>query len=197
MIDHRARGSIHEVLAANLRRLRIARRLSLSELARATGVSKATLSGIEHGAANPTVETLARLTDALRVSLAEILEEAPLGEIQILRAEEGVPTTRDGLPRVVLQDVLDDTGIEVAKLALEAGEAHEASARPKGARAHLYVHSGRMIAGPADRYTEFSSGDYASFPADVPQLYEAIRQPARALLVVQLLRSTFFTGADS
>jgi transcriptional regulator with XRE-family HTH domain len=186
MIDHQPRGNIHEVLAANLRRHRIARRLSLSELARATGTSKATLSGIEHGGANPTVETLARLTDALRISLSELLEEPPLGDIQILRADQGVPTTRDGLPRVVLQDILGDTGIEVAKLTLDAGEAHEASVRPAGARAHLYIHSGRMIAGPVDRYTELSSGDYAAFPADVPQLYEAIRQPARALLVVQL-----------
>lgn len=187
MVDHKPRGNIHEILAANLRRLRIARRLSLSELARATGTSKATLSGIEHGGANPTVETLTRLTDALRVSLTELLEQAPPSEIQILRAEEGVPTTRDGLPRVVLQDAVGAMGIEVAKLALDAGEAHEASIRPTGARAHLYVHSGRMIAGPADRYTELASGDYAAFPADVSQLYEAIRQPARALLVVQLV----------
>jgi transcriptional regulator with XRE-family HTH domain len=187
MVDHRSRGNINETLAANLRRLRIARRLSLSELARTTGISKATLSGIEHGGANPTVETLARLTDALRITLSELLEEAPPGEIQILRASQGVPTTRDGLPRVVLQDAPGNTGIEVAKLALDAGQAYEASVRPAGARAHLFVHSGRMIAGPVDRYTELAIGDYAAFPADVPQLYEAARQPARALLVVQFV----------
>jgi transcriptional regulator with XRE-family HTH domain len=186
MIDHQHRGNIHEVLAANLRRLRIARRLSLSELARRTGTSKATLSGIEHGGANPTVETLARLTDALRITLSELLEEAPLGEIRILRANQGVPTTQDRLPRVVLQDAPGNTGVEVAKLALGTGQAYEASARPAGARAHLYIHSGKMIAGPVDRYTELASGDYVAFPADVPQLYEATRQPARALLVVQL-----------
>ena len=54
-----------DVLAANLRRLRIARRLSLSELARATGMSKATLSSVESGRSNPTIETLAALAGAL------------------------------------------------------------------------------------------------------------------------------------
>ena len=49
---------VQETLAANLRRLRIARHLSLSELARATSMSKATLSSIENGRANPTVDTL-------------------------------------------------------------------------------------------------------------------------------------------
>ena len=74
-----------DVLAANLRRLRIARRLSLSELARATGMSKATLSSVESGRSNPTIETLAALAGALRVALGELLEEPPVGEVRIVR----------------------------------------------------------------------------------------------------------------
>src|SRR3954452_4268606 len=73
-------------LAANLRRLRIARHLSLSELARATAMSKATLSGIENGRANPTVETLAALAGALRVPVGELLAEPPLGEVRVVRS---------------------------------------------------------------------------------------------------------------
>ena len=74
-----------DVLAANLRRMRIARRLSLSELARATGMSKATLSSVESGRSNPTVDTLAGVADALRVTLGELLEEPPLDEVRIVR----------------------------------------------------------------------------------------------------------------
>src|ERR687886_1714377 len=77
---------VAEVLAANLRRLRIARHLSLSELARATQISKATLSGVESGRSNPTVETLAALAAALRVTLGELLEEPPAGEVRVTRA---------------------------------------------------------------------------------------------------------------
>jgi transcriptional regulator with XRE-family HTH domain len=186
MIDDRTGASIHDVLAANLRRLRIARRLSLSELARATGMSKATLSGIERGGANPTVETVTRLADALQVPLTELLTQPPLGEIRIVRAHQGAPSQRDGLPRRPLQDAAGNAGLELAELDLPAGHAYEVPARPAGARAHLYVHAGPMIAGPVERYTELAGGDYASFPADVPQLYEATRLPAHALLVVQL-----------
>src|SRR5438105_13004998 len=94
MVDHQA---VQGVLAANLRRLRIARHLSLSELARATGVSKATLSGIENGRANPTVDTLAGLAAALRVSLAELLAELPLGEVRVVRGAHGRRERRGGL----------------------------------------------------------------------------------------------------
>ena len=52
-------SAAREALARNLRRLRVARRWSLGDLATATGAGKATLSAIENARANPTVETLA------------------------------------------------------------------------------------------------------------------------------------------
>jgi len=33
--------------------------------------------------------------------------------------------------------------------------------------------------------TELGAGDYASFPADVPHVYESGRHPARALVLTQ------------
>src|SRR5260370_28373266 len=86
-IRHKSTGDdVKARLAANLRRLRIARHLSLSELTRITSMSKATLSGIENGRGNPTVETLALLAGPLRVSIADLLEETQLGEVRIVRA---------------------------------------------------------------------------------------------------------------
>src|SRR6201987_2642878 len=96
MVDHQA---VQGVLAANLRRLRIPRRLSLSELARATSISKATLSSIENGRANPTVDTLAGLAGELRVSIAELLEEPPLGEIRIVRGAQSRLSQLGGIPQ--------------------------------------------------------------------------------------------------
>jgi transcriptional regulator with XRE-family HTH domain len=176
---------IHEVLAANLRRLRIARHLSLSELARATGMSKATLSGIENGRANPTVETLSTVAAALRVSLGELLEEAALDDVKVVRAARGIYDARNGIPHRLLEAVPAGGALEVAEIALDARRAHEAAAKAPGSRAHLYVIAGKLLAGPVERVTELGPGDYASFPSDVPHVYEAGTRPARALLVAQ------------
>lgn len=186
MIDDRSGNDIRRVLAANLRRMRIARHLSLSELARATGTGKATLSGIEHGRANPTVETLAGLTAALQVSIGELLEEPPLGEIRIVRATHSGPTSHEGIPRRLLDTLPSGANIEVSELVLAARQSYEVPARASGARTHLYVLSGKLIAGPAEQPTELTIGDYASFPADVPLVYEVARHPARALALTQL-----------
>jgi XRE family transcriptional regulator, regulator of sulfur utilization len=185
MVDDAETSRIRETLAANLRRLRIARHLSLSELARATQMSKATLSSIENGRANPTVETLAALAEALRIPLRELLEELPLGDIRIVRAAGAEPEALDGLPQRPLEALAGDGAVSVAELVLPARHLHEVGAKVVGSRAHVYVLSGKLLAGPVERITELTPGDYASFPADVPHSYETERQPVRALLLLQ------------
>ncbi len=180
MVADRSNGPVGEVLAGNLRRLRIARHLSLSELARATAISKATLSSIENARANPTVETLASLAKALRVSLAELLEELPLGEVVIVRAARGRVQRRDGMR---LRRVTAAGRLELVELALSARQARELEPDATGSRKHVYVLQGKLITGPAERITELGPGDYASFPADVPHVYETARYAARALVL--------------
>ncbi len=180
MLDDRPTNRLGEVLAANLRRLRIARHLSLSELARATGMGKATLSGIENGRANPTVETLAALADALRVPVSELLEEPPLGEMHVVRAAQGAG------PRRALEAFAPGGELEVAEVALAARTTQDHDARPTGARGGVYVLEGTLIAGPVERSTELGAGDYLAFPADVPHVLETGRRAARALVLVRL-----------
>jgi len=162
-----------EVLAANLRRLRIARRLSLSELARATGMSKATLSSVESGRSNPTIDTLAGLADALRVTLGELLEEPPLDEVRIVRRG-----------RQAVLDRSDGDGIELSERTWGPRQLEDPDPQPAGARAGVYVLEGKLITGPAERVTELSPGDYASFPVDVPHVFETQRVGARALVLM-------------
>lgn len=164
-----------DVLAANLRRLRIARRLSLSELARATEMSKATLSSIESGRSNPTVETLAALAGALRVTLRELLEEPPLDEVRVVRG------SRNGAGARELDHLRD--GVEFAERAWGPSQLDEPAPSPAGTRAGVYILEGKLIAGPVERVTELTAGDYASFPVDVPHVFETRRIGARALVL--------------
>ena len=162
-------GDTRARLAANLRRQRIARHLSLSRLARVTSMSKATLSGIESGRGNPTIGTLSVLAGALGVSVGALLEEAPAGEVHVVRVAEAHPWPPEGEGRRLLEAVGKlSGGMEVLELALPAHHVHESSARADGSWDGVLVLQGRLIAGPAERITELSGGDYASFPATGP-----------------------------
>jgi transcriptional regulator with XRE-family HTH domain len=171
-------------LAANLRRLRVARHLSLSQLARATSTSKATLSGIERGRGNPTVDTLALLAGALEVSVAELLSRPADAEIRIVRLTETTPWPPTGLGERHLEAIRDTRGgLELLELALPAQHLHEPRVAPSGSRAAVFVLQGKLIAGPVARITELSSGDYTSFPTDAPHCFETGRAPTRALVL--------------
>ncbi|MGA7705975.1 MAG: XRE family transcriptional regulator [Solirubrobacteraceae bacterium] len=169
-------------LAGNLRRLRVARRLSLSELARATSMSKATLSGIERGSANPTIDTLTALAAALGVSIGELLEQAAAEEMRVVRALDAPHASGRAGVRM-LEATVSDGRAELFELSLPAGYTHESDARLPGSRSQVLVLKGQMILGPVERISELNAGDYASFPADVPHLYETVRAPSRALVI--------------
>jgi transcriptional regulator with XRE-family HTH domain len=174
------------LLAANLRRLRIARHLSLSELARGTGISKATLSGIENGRGNPTVETLSTLAGTLRVSVAELLDTTPLSEVRLLRASAASFIQRDGLRQRLLEGIAPGAPAELTEIALAPRQLLELEPGPPGARTRVFVFAGQLIAGPLERSTELAAGDYLSFPADVPHVFAAGAKAIRALLLADV-----------
>lgn len=61
-------------LGQNLRRIRIKKKMSQGDIARALGVHRAYVSGIETGKRNPTLATIEKLANALGVSASELLK---------------------------------------------------------------------------------------------------------------------------
>lgn len=166
-------------LARNLRRLRVARRWSLSELATAADMGKATLSAIENARANPTVDTLAALAQALSVEITALLEATPADEVSLVRAGEGAPNA-DGLVRLGAVG----TG-EIHRAKFPPRSTVVARARPAGTRAHVLVTRGTLVAGPLEWITELGPGDYFSFPADRPYEFNTARNGAQAIVVLE------------
>jgi transcriptional regulator with XRE-family HTH domain len=171
-------------LASNLRRLRIARHLSLSQLAQSTSLSKATLSGIENGHSNPTLETLTVLAGALHISVVELLQDTPAQDVHVVRVSNAQPWPTDGPGQRPLEGTGNLRGsLEIVELALPPHNLHEPTPRTDESRDGVLVLQGKLIAGPAERITELTTGDYASFPTDIPHLYESGRTSTRALIL--------------
>ena len=61
-------------LAANVRQLRQDAGLSQQELAEAAEIRQALISEIERGEANPTLESLVKLAEALKVDLSRLFD---------------------------------------------------------------------------------------------------------------------------
>lgn len=61
-------------LGQNLKRIRTKKKMSQGDIARALGVHRAYVSGIETGKRNPTLATIEKLANALGVSASELLK---------------------------------------------------------------------------------------------------------------------------
>src|ERR1700704_2460683 len=92
MVDEapeQAFADVGDVIAANLRRLRTARRMSLATLASRADVAKATLTNLEQGRGNPTIETLWSLALGLGVAFSDLLEDRRETTTVVVRAQQG------------------------------------------------------------------------------------------------------------
>lgn len=63
------------LVAQNVRRLRLAAKISQAELAERMGVDRAYVSGLEQGTRNPTVVTLWHIAKALGVPMTAFFDE--------------------------------------------------------------------------------------------------------------------------
>ena len=74
-------------IAANLKALRTERGLTLGELSRLSGISKAMLSDMEKGGSNPTINTIWKLANGLNVPYTKLMDGTE-GEATVVRRSE-------------------------------------------------------------------------------------------------------------
>jgi transcriptional regulator with XRE-family HTH domain len=177
-------NEIVKVVGTNLRRLRSDQSLSLSDLSRSSGVAKATLSALEGGRGNPTLETLSALAAALEIPMGDLITAADPLPVTVVRSDEGteIPGTANDL-RLIARFTPGGT-VEVYEAQWPKRSTRNAGGHGPGTREHVFVTRGGLKVGPLGREVGLSGGDYATFAADEPHLYEA-RAGTRALLLMQ------------
>ncbi|MGI5268826.1 helix-turn-helix domain-containing protein [Nonomuraea sp. CA-218870] len=152
------------VIGQRVRQLRQSRGVSLSELARRAGIGKATLSGVETGTRNPTLETLWAITAQLGVPIGAILDAPP--EPRNVRG-----TAVEAALLELFED--DDVTYELYRLRVPPGITQSSPAHLAGATEHVTVFSGVLAAGPPHAPLTAGPGEHISWRSDVPHIYHA------------------------
>jgi transcriptional regulator with XRE-family HTH domain len=181
-----ARSAPLAVIARSLRREREKAGLSITDLAKRAGIAKSTVSQLESGSGNPSVETLWALAVALAVPFS-MLVDPPVPRIRVLRAGEGpvVPSERANYTGTLLASCPPNARRDLYRITMEPGQVRDAEPHIPGSIEHLVVSTGRARVGPIDNLVELGPGDYASFPGDVPHLYQALEPGTTAVLLME------------
>jgi transcriptional regulator with XRE-family HTH domain len=173
-------------IAASLRRERDRAGLSLTELARRAGIAKSTLSQLESGTGNPSVETLWALGVALGVPFSQLVDP-PAPQVRVVRAGQGprIPAEQSAYAGTLLATGSPHARRDIYIIDQEPGTIRQADAHIPGSVEHLVVAAGRMRVGPAGAPVELGPGDYATFRGDAPHCYEALEPGSWAVLVME------------
>lgn len=176
-------SSLAQTVGANVRRLRRNRGLSLVELGQHASVAKGTLTQLEAGRGNPTLETVQALGRALGVAVSDLVTEHLDDTPVVVRADAGVPIPDSPLDvRLIHRSHATGAISELYRLSVAARQRVESPGHPHGVIEQVYLLAGTLTVGHADAPVTLGPDDFVRFSADRPHRYEAGDEPARALL---------------
>ena len=147
--------------------------LSLDDLARASGVSRAALSQIETCKTNPSLNVLWKVAVGLGIPFSELMGHARNDASLLRRSESDLLRSPDGkFESRSLARAGAGPGVEVYELRLVGNTSHAAEPHGPGTRELIVVLAGslRMTVGP-ETYM-LGTGDSLVFAADQPHIYE-------------------------
>jgi transcriptional regulator with XRE-family HTH domain len=167
-----------ENLARNVKHLRETRGLTQLQLAKMSGVPRATWANLETGAANPTLQVLLRVAAALQVSIEELV--APPRATARLYRSGSLSVRQRG--RVRVRSVLPDptAGLQFERMDLPAGAGMTGVPHTPGTREYLACEQGTVELTASGETWLLEPGDVLVFRGDQKHSY---RNPGRGLAV--------------
>ncbi|WP_040952354.1 helix-turn-helix domain-containing protein [Gorillibacterium massiliense] len=164
--------NINFVLAKNLKTLREQEKLSLDNLAELTGVSKTMLGQIERGESNPSIGTVWKIANGLKVSFSSLIDEPQSDTIMVYKSDIRGFNEDNGKFRLYPFFPFEDgRRFEMYTLEVDKGGYLSSEPHKEGTEEFVTVFDGELtIRVNAEEYT-VQKGDSIRFKADRPHSY--------------------------
>jgi len=171
-------------LGERIRALRQRHGLSISAVARATELSKTSISTIEAGTGNPSLETLWRIANALGVTLGALFEKSTEATVTVVRRSAGPSfVSRSGVRGRLISPAGAQRRTEVLEITFDRAATYASEPHGPGTEELLICTEGEITTGPSSSPVLVGEGDAVTFTADVAHRYSS-DGPARAIIVM-------------
>ncbi len=136
---------ISKNVSRNLKRIRMARKMSLDNVSKETGISKSMLGQIERGESIPTVETLGKIVSGLRISFNSLISAEKSEVIQVDK-KELIPSFHNGNKYKAYEyfPYEEDRTFEIYMMELESGSEYLSEGHGDNTYEYLTVFSGEL-----------------------------------------------------
>lgn len=160
------------IVAKNIKHLREINKLSMDELAKLSGVSKSMLAQIERGEGNPTLSTLWKISNGMKVPF-DALTVRPKTPFEIVKISDIQPLLEDG-GKVRNYSVFPDDEnrrFAVYYLELEPESYWQSEPHLRGTVEYITVFSGNIEIQAEDKKFEVNKEESIRFKADTDHSY--------------------------
>ncbi len=158
------RDDLPSHLGRNVKLRRDARGLTQQQMARLSGLPRATWSNLESGASNPTLSVLHRVAAALQVSIEELISTPRA--VARFYARGTLPVRERGAAQIrkLLPDPI--AGMEIDRLELPPRARISGVPHTPGTREYLTCESGQLVLAVAGESWTLAPGDVVAFRGD-------------------------------
>lgn len=161
-----------KIIARNLNELRMERNLTLGQLSKIAGISKAMLSDIEKGDSNPTINTIWKIANGLNVPYTRLLENIEKETTVIRKSEPTVQTGETEHYRIYCY--FTNTPVRNFELFYVELDAHSSNAtigHSEKAQEYIYVMQGQLVLHTELGNHTLNSGDALVFDSSIQHTY--------------------------
>ncbi|MFB6804626.1 helix-turn-helix domain-containing protein [Peribacillus butanolivorans] len=163
---------INLILAKNLKAVRESKKLSLERVAELTGVSKTMIGQIERGGSSPTITTIWKIANGLKISFTSLINNPQPDTKVVLRSDIQTLSEDNGKYRVYPYFPFeDDKRFEVYSIEIEKGGFLSADSHREGTEEFLTVFEGELTVRVNNNEYTIRNGDSIRFKADKPHDY--------------------------
>lgn len=161
------------IIAQNLYILRTERNLSLGSLAKLSGISKTMLSDIEKGNSNPTINTIWKIANGLKVPYTKLIDNTEKETIVLRKADALMQTDESENYRVFCYyQATPVRNFELFYVELDAMSANNSIGHSEKSQEYIYVISGQLNLLLENVEYVLNTGDSFAFDSSLKHTYK-------------------------
>src|ERR1700735_4166273 len=179
--------NIASAVARTLQALRTERGWSLDQLAARSGVSKGVLVALEQERSNPSLATLARISDAFGVPVTRLVEISGEPAVRVWEADSGRVLWHGpaGGTGTIIAATEPPWAVELWRWQVQPGEEFGGYAHAPATREMAWVEKGTLTLTVAGERRQVGPGECVRFSGGLPHGYaNQGSEPARMTMVV-------------
>ncbi|CAN7533237.1 XRE family transcriptional regulator [Peribacillus frigoritolerans] len=163
---------INFIIANNLKAIRESKKLSLEKVAELTGVSKTMIGQIERGGSSPTITTIWKIANGLKISFSSLINSPQPDTKIVLKSEIQSLSEDNGKYRVYPHFPFEDEKrFEVYSVEIEKGGFLSSDSHREGTEEYITVFEGEVTVRVNNEEYTVRNGDSIRFKADRPHAY--------------------------